>query len=66
MYFSLYRVIKVIKNRIILMMWPFFMLAIAQVVAMNPPVWPERFSQSMVVNFANITTTGKFWYDSVL
>ena len=47
-------------------MWPFFMLAIAQVVAMNPPVWPERFSQSMVVNFANITTTGKFWYDSVL
>jgi len=33
------------------------------VYAIEPPLWPERFSQSLTVDFGDIVTTGKFWYD---
>lgn len=32
--------------------------------SVQPPLWPEWFSQSMSVHFTDLNTTGSYWYDS--
>lgn len=41
-----------------------FHLLIVVVFSVDPPIWPVKFSQSMNVDFGDLVTTGKYWYDS--
>lgn len=38
-------------------------LCITSILAIEPPVWPKVFSQSMTVDFGYYSTPGKFWYN---
>lgn len=31
--------------------------------SIDPPIWPNAFSQSYSVNFGTYNTTGRLWYD---
>lgn len=50
------------KNKISLLIT--LSLFIFTINSVEPPLWPEWFSQSMRVNFNDLNTTGSYWYDS--